>query len=86
MKYLFAMAIASMMPGLAAADETEDQIAQYDKDGDGALSRQEITADPKLSARFQELDVNADGLLDEDELDSGFFDDFDEMGEDPIDE
>lgn len=86
MKYLFAVALIASFSGMAIADETEDQIAHYDKDGDGALSRQEIAADTELSARFQELDVNADGLLAEDELDSGFFDDFDEMGEDPIDE
>ncbi len=85
-KLILLMIAAAFSSGAALAeDETEAQIASYDQDGDGLLSKDEVSADQELSARFEELDVNADGKLGEDEIDSGPFDDFDEIGDDPID-
>ena len=87
MKYFLALLLATVFSGVAIAeDDTEVQIANYDQDDDGLLSKEEASADAELSARFDELDVNADGQLGEDEIDSGPVDDFDEIGEDPVDE
>lgn len=87
MKYLLALLMAAMFSGVAIAeDDTEAHIANYDRNDDGLLSKTEVSSDPELAARFDELDVNADGQLGEDEIDSGPIDDFDEIGEDPVDE
>lgn len=86
MKKLLLLVLAAMLSSVAFADDTEDHIAKYDQDNDGLLSKQEVSADQDMSARFEELDANGDGLLGEDEIDSGPFDDLDEIGEDPVDE
>ena len=94
MKSLLALTIsAALSTGVAFANEEyEDEnvgnqehdevLASYDADGDGLLSRSEVAQHQDISAQFDSLDVNSDGLLGEDELDSGPFDDFDEIGED----
>lgn len=87
MKKFLALLLAAAFSTVAfAEDDTEVKIASYDQDGDGLLSQEEVADDQELSARFEELDVNADGKLGEDEIDSGPIDDFDEIGEDPVDD
>lgn len=85
-KIFLVMCAALFSAGVAVAGDTEDAIDKYDNNGDGLLSRTEVAADQDLSARFQELDVNSDGQLGEDEIDSGPIDDFDEIGDDPLED
>lgn len=83
---LLVAAIAAAFVTGVSADDTEDRIAQLDTDGDGKLSYSEASANQELSARFEEIDVNGDGQLGEDEIDQGPIDDFDEIGDDPLDD
>ncbi|WP_421680704.1 EF-hand domain-containing protein [Stenotrophomonas bentonitica] len=41
-----------------------DWMAKLDTNKDGRISREEAKADPRLAARFDEMDVNKDGYLD----------------------
>lgn len=41
-----------------------DWMARLDTNKDGRISREEAKADPRLAARFAEMDVNKDGYLD----------------------
>lgn len=88
MKKLLALLLAAAFSlGTAfAEDDTEAKISTLDANDDGLLDRQEVSMDQELSARFDELDANGDGLLGEDEIDEGPIDDFDEIGDDPVDE
>lgn len=43
-------------------------ISSLDKNGDGAVSREEASGHPRLAASFDRIDVNKDGLLSPDEL------------------
>ena len=42
----------------------EDMMAKLDTNKDGRISREEAKADPRLAARFDQMDVNKDGYLD----------------------
>lgn len=87
MKALLVLMTAFAFSGAAFADDNkEDRLASYDADGDGQLSREEAAGNQELSARFDEIDANGDGLLGEDEIDEGPIDDFDEIGEDPLED
>jgi len=39
-------------------------MAKLDTNKDGRISREEAKADPRLAARFDQMDVNKDGYLD----------------------
>lgn len=41
-----------------------DAMARLDGNKDGRISREEAKADPRLAARFDQMDVNKDGFLD----------------------
>ncbi|WP_411850280.1 EF-hand domain-containing protein [Stenotrophomonas sp. LGBM10] len=41
-----------------------DMLAKLDTNKDGRISREEAKADPRLAARFDQMDVNKDGYLD----------------------
>jgi len=42
----------------------EEMMAKLDANKDGRISREEAKADPRLAARFDQMDVNKDGYLD----------------------
>lgn len=42
----------------------EEMMAKLDTNKDGRISREEAKADPRLAARFDQMDVNKDGYLD----------------------
>lgn len=87
MKTLLPVLLAVAFSGAAFADDDkEDRIAQHDQDQDGQLSRTEVAGSEELSARFDELDADSDGQLTEDEIDAGPIDDFDEIGDDPLED
>ena len=44
-------------------------FVSVDLDGDGGISRSEASADARLTARFDTLDADRNGLLSEAELD-----------------
>lgn len=46
-------------------------IARFDKNGDGALTKDELSDNPRLLERFDTLDANKDGKLSEDEMRAG---------------
>lgn len=59
--------------GLMLASATtlaNEQAASLDQDQDGLISREEAAADPSLANNFDELDVDADGYLSADEVNS----------------
>ena len=41
-----------------------DALARLDANKDGRISRDEAKADPRLAARFDQMDLNKDGVLD----------------------
>lgn len=87
MKTLLPVLLAVAFSGAAFADDDkQERIAQLDQDQDGQLSRTEVATNEELSARFDELDADGDGRLSEDEIDSGPIDDFDEIGDDPLED
>lgn len=46
----------------------DDLVSELDTDGDGAISQDEAEADPQVSGNWDQLDQNADGKLDSQEL------------------
>jgi Ca2+-binding EF-hand superfamily protein len=56
----------SVAAGLSPDAVIKRMIEQFDKNGDGKLQKDELP--PRLQARFDELDTNHDGALDESEL------------------
>ncbi|MEM8982557.1 MAG: EF-hand domain-containing protein [Pseudomonadota bacterium] len=51
----------------AAKAKRSDRFAAADSDGDGVLSREEFDAVAPAELNFDELDTNADGVIDVDE-------------------
>ena len=45
------------------ADELKQRFVKADLDGDGALSRDEAKALPRVSAHFDEIDADRDGKV-----------------------
>lgn len=45
-----------------------DHLAKLDKDGDGAISREEAAGSKYLAKRFDEIDANKDGKIDRKEM------------------
>jgi Ca2+-binding EF-hand superfamily protein len=64
--FLDAAERAAMHPGKQAEHGAKKGKAHIDRDGNGTVSRDE--APPKLLERFDQLDVNHDGVLDHQEL------------------
>lgn len=60
---------AASAPAAGGGRMAEMVFARFDKDGDGALSKDEI--DAMLAARFKRLDTNGDGILTEQERQAG---------------
>ena len=69
-----ALLLAAAMPAFAQANLGTDQkqkmmaafqqrFAAADKDGDGALTRDEAKSMPRVSAHFDEIDANHDGKV-----------------------
>jgi Ca2+-binding EF-hand superfamily protein len=66
--------LAATMPSFAQSNLSTDQkqkmlaafqqrFAAADKDGDGALTREEAKGMPRVSAHFDEIDANHDGKV-----------------------
>lgn len=69
--------LATLSAGVAFAADTLPadapkppgaRLAALDRNGDSVIDRSEAAADPKLAAKFDELDKNQDGKLSPDEL------------------
>lgn len=58
-------AIVAAFSTVAVAGDEEFEWSNLDTDKDGKLSAQESEAYPALIERFSEVDVNADGQVDE---------------------
>lgn len=70
----FAATLTAAAPSLVAAmpsDGAKPAPMQYDRNGDGLVSRDEAQAAPRLAASFDRLDANKDGQLTRDELRAG---------------
>ena len=68
---LLAVLLATSAAGVALAASPADPKPaplRLDANGDGVIDRQEAAANPRLAARFDELDKNKDGKLSRDEL------------------
>lgn len=71
---LFLAAGVSAQSAPAPADSTSgkhQRAAKLDKDGDGAISREEANSKKRLAANFDALDVNKDGKVSKEELQAG---------------
>lgn len=69
--------LAALTTGSAFAVDTPAKAPSHgpwtlDKNGDGVIDRSEAAADPKLAAKFDQLDSNKDGKLSREELRAGF--------------
>lgn len=69
---LLALLLGTSASGIALAADTPTTPAQrpakLDTNGDGVIDRSEAAANPRLAAKFDELDKNKDGKLSRDEL------------------
>ena len=71
---IFAAAAAAMLAAAGAASAQmpapADLVKQWDKDGDGAVSKAEWTAAGRPAERFDPVDANKDGKITAAELDA----------------
>ena len=69
---LLALLLGTSASGIALAADTPTtpapRPARLDTNGDGVIDRSEAAANPRLAAKFDELDKNKDGKLSRDEL------------------
>ncbi|AWH16904.1 hypothetical protein C1922_06000 [Stenotrophomonas sp. ZAC14D2_NAIMI4_7] len=69
---LLALLLGTSATGIALAADTPAPPAprpvKLDTNGDGVIDRSEAAANPRLAAKFDELDKNKDGKLSRDEL------------------
>jgi hypothetical protein len=59
-------------PKINPSKAARSAIAEFDRDGDDKLSKEEWGASPELSAVATQYDKSGDGTLDADELEGGF--------------
>ncbi|MBN7818614.1 EF-hand domain-containing protein [Bowmanella yangjiangensis] len=55
--------------GALASGNISDLFAALDKDGNGALSKEEASAESRLAAAFDEIDSDGDGQISRAEFD-----------------
>src|SRR3989304_2786642 len=69
---LLALLLGTSASGIALAADPPatpaPRPAKLDTNGDGVIDRSEAAANPRLAAKFDELDKNKDGKLSRDEL------------------
>lgn len=69
---LLALLLATSASGIALAADTPaapaQRLAKLDTNGDGVIDRSEAAVNPRLAAKFDQLDKNKDGKLSRDEL------------------
>ena len=71
---ILAASAAALLAGAAAAQQPQqmpapaDIIKQWDKDGDGAVSKDEWVAAGRPAERFDVVDANKDGKITAEEL------------------
>jgi hypothetical protein len=65
-----AAALAAPTAVLAQMPSAADIVKNWDKDGDGAISKAEWTAAGRPAARFDAVDANKDGKVTAAELDA----------------
>ena len=69
---LLALLLGTSASGIALAADTPTtpapRPARLDTNGDGVIDRSEAAANPRLAAKFDELDKNKDGKLTPDEM------------------
>ena len=69
--FVIAAALAAMAaPALAQLPAPADIVKQWDKDGDGAVSKEEWTAAGRPAERFDAVDANKDGKVTAAELEA----------------
>ena len=51
-------------------DRAAKMIAKLDSDGDGLLSLEELSANPKPAQMFEKIDANGDGAISQEEFDA----------------
>lgn len=56
-------ALAQPADRSAARDELKQRFVKADTDGDGALSREEAKAMPRVSSHFDDIDTDHDGRV-----------------------
>jgi Ca2+-binding EF-hand superfamily protein len=70
--YLIAAAVAGMSAGVAGAGGNDSKAAwsTLDNDSDGVITRSEAQGSAALSEKFDQYDVNRDGVLSKKEFDA----------------
>ena len=70
---IIAAALAALAaPAFAQLPAPADVVKQWDKDGDGAVSKDEWTAAGRPAERFDMVDANKDGKITVAELEAAF--------------
>jgi hypothetical protein len=73
-KIIFAATAVALLAGAGAAyaqmPAPADLVKQWDKDGDGAISKEEWTAAGRPAERFDAVDANKDGKVSAAELEA----------------
>ena len=71
--FVIAAALAAMAaPAFAQLPAPADIVKQWDRDGDGAVTKEEWTAAGRPAERFDAVDTNKDGKISVAELEAAF--------------